>query len=178
MLEMNKNESNIEIVKNGEIMKSYNSMNTSNVNNIVSHLLNEDYDFIIYSDTNNETNIVNKKIINKGQSFSTDYETSDYQFILIEIKITDDKFIKIDLKNNLYNFCLTGNVLSKEFFYYYLQNMSILSKDINHEELEDIKRNEYIELVIIDDNVNKIHLKMTDDKDSIVLEKNNYILHK
>jgi hypothetical protein len=97
----------------------------------------------------------------------TTAEYSDIKFMLVEIKIGENKTYKIDLKTNEYNFYLVGNKFTKDFFVYYL---------INHLNIGETDLNEAnISIKIIDHNVENFQMNFTDRNESIVLRKNDYI---
>lgn len=98
------------------------------------------------------------------------FQESDIKFMLIEF-IIGEKYYKIDLKTDSYNYYMIGNKFSKDFFIYFI-NQYILSKYEQHKTNKDKK---YV-LKIIDHNVNKFEIYFTDKNESILLEKTGYKL--
>lgn len=121
------------------------------------------YDFIIYNNYKNTD--VHKKLIYGEIKNLDNYEISNVNFMLIELKIGDKNNYNIYLKTEKYNFYIVGNKLTREFFYYYLK--TILS-------LTNIDSNDNIKLKIIDHNVNKLEFEFTKNGDAILLAKNDY----
>jgi hypothetical protein len=127
----------------------------------------KNFDFAIYSWLSDDKKCVNKKIIYDINEPMTISEYSDVKFILIEIKIGENKLYKIHLKTQEYNFYLVGNKFTKDFFIYYL---------INHLNIDETDLNETrFSIKIIDHNVDSFQMDFTDKNESIVLRKNDYI---
>jgi hypothetical protein len=122
------------------------------------------FDLAIYSWLEDEC--VNKMTIYKAVNNITITEPSDIKFILVELKIGENKTYKIDLKTEKYNFYLIGNKFTKQFFIYYLKQWLKIKESIN----DDDK----IILKIIDHNVNTVEIEFTDKNESILLEKSGY----
>jgi len=122
------------------------------------------FDLAIYSWLEDEC--VNKMTIYKAIDNITITEPSDIKFILVELKIGENKTYKIDLKTKNFNFYFVGNKFTKQFFIYYLKQSLKIKESINH--------NDKITLKIIDHNVNTVKIEFTDKNESIVLEKNGY----
>jgi len=148
-------ETKTEFFKNGERIPLENS---------------EKHDFALFSWMEDDTSCVNKKImydindINDQMAIS---EQSEIKFMLIEIKIGEDKTYKIDLKTNDYNFYLVGNKFTKEFFIYYLINYLNIDKTILNETTLSIK--------IIDHNVNIFQMEFTEKNEHFILNKMDYL---
>jgi hypothetical protein len=113
-----------------------------------------------------EDGCINKKTIYQTIDNDTITERSDIKFILVELKIGENKTYKIDLKTQKYNFYLIGNKFTKQFFIYYLKQLLKIKESIN----DDDK----ITLKIIDHNVNTVEIEFTNKNESIVLEKSGY----
>lgn len=145
---------NIEYIKNGEYIKA---------NDISDN--DADFDFILYSWLDDENEYVNKRIMYEKNDIVTSCELSETKFMLMEINVGENKY-KIDLKTDRYNFYVVGNVLTKQFFIYYLKQFLKLNDLINNVDKISIK--------IIDDNVNIIEFDFSDKNENIVLEKNGY----
>jgi hypothetical protein len=121
-------------------------------------------DFIIYSDCKSR----NKKILTEvSVDEKYDYEMSDIQFMLVELKIGDNTY-KIDLKSDNYNFYVVGNCFTKKFFVYYLTEILKPTQQFDND-------NKFI-IKIIDHNVDTIEFEFTDKNESIILEKIGYKL--
>lgn len=127
----------------------------------------KNFDFAIYSWLSHDNKCINKKIIYDINEEMTASECSDIKFMLVEIKIGDNKVYKINLKTEEYNFYLVGNKFTKDFFVYYL---------INHLNIDETDLNESsFSVKIIDHNVNTFQMDFTDKNESIVIRKNDYV---
>jgi hypothetical protein len=125
----------------------------------------------IYLFSDNESATENKcvnRIILHSQPFSTKYEVSTVQFMLVEVKINDEAY-KINLKTDSFNYYVVDNILDLKFFKYYLYNYQICN--LMSEETEKMDK---IMVKIIDHNVNMRELEITDDK-FIIIKKDDYI---
>ena len=147
----------LEFIKNGNLIENKST----------------DYDFAIYSDLKINTICENKKIFQNNQQLTEDYEISNIQFMLIELLVGEKKTFKITLKNEKYNFYVVGNILSKDFFTYYLKNIHADKFDLTEESIKEDK----ITIKIIDHDVNKIEFYLTDKNDHIIIEKTSYKLN-
>jgi hypothetical protein len=126
----------------------------------------KNFDFAIYSWLSDDNKCINKKIIYDIKEPITIAEYSDIKFMLVEIKIGENKAYKIDLKTDEYNFYIVGNKFTKDFFVYYL---------INHLNIDETDLNEAsFSIKIIDHNVENFQMDFTDRNESIVLRKNDY----
>lgn len=123
------------------------------------------FDFILYSWMDDENEFVNKKLIYEKNEIVTSSELSETKFMLIEINIGENKY-KIDLKTDRFNFYVVGNLLTKQFFIYYLKQILKLNELIHDDDNISIK--------IIDNNINISEFHFTDKNEYIVLEKNGY----
>jgi hypothetical protein len=132
-----------------------------------------DYDFAIYSDLKINTICENKKIFQNNQQLTEDYEISNIQFMLIELLVGEKKTFKITLKNEKYNFYVVGNMLSRDFFTYYLKNIHEDKFDLTEETIREDK----INIKIIDHDVNKLEFDLTDKNEHIIIEKTSYKLN-
>jgi len=125
----------------------------------------------IYLFSDNENAIENKcvnRIILHSQPFSTKYEVSNIQFILVEVKINGEAY-KINLKTDTFNYYIVDNILDLKFFKYYLYNYQVCN--LTTEERDSIDK---IVVKIIDHNVNMRELEITDDK-FIIIKKDSYV---
>ena len=113
----------LEFIKNGNLIENKST----------------DYDFAIYSDLKINTICENKKIFQNNQQLTEDYEISNIQFMLIELLVGEKKTFKITLKNEKYNFYVVGNILSKDFFTYYLKNIHADKFDLTEESIKEDK---------------------------------------
>ena len=147
----------LEFIKNGNLIENKST----------------DYDFAIYSDLKINTICENKKIFQNNQQLTEDYEISNIQFMLIVLLVGEKKTFKITLKNEKYNFYVVGNILSKDFFTYYLKNIHADKFDLTEESIKEDK----ITIKIIDHDVNKIEFYLTDKNDHIIIEKTSYKLN-
>ena len=147
----------LEFIKNGNLIENKST----------------DYDFAIYSDLKINTICENKKIFQNNQQLTEDYEISNIQFMLIELLVGEKKTFKITLKNEKYNFYVVGNILSKDFFTYYLKNIHADKFDLTEESIKEDK----ITIKIIDHDVNKIEFYLTDKNEHIIIEKTSYKLN-
>jgi hypothetical protein len=147
----------IDFVLNGKVIFS-----TTILTPDIDHPKNSD--FIIYSDCKSR----NKKILTEvSVDEKYDYEMSDIQFMLVELKIGDNTY-KIDLKSDNYNFYVVGNCFTKKFFVYYLTEILKPTQQFDND-------NKFI-IKIIDHNVDTIEFEFTDKNESIILEKIGYKL--
>jgi hypothetical protein len=124
----------------------------------------------IYILSDNEKAIDNcvNKVIFHSPPFKLVYELSNIQFMLLEIKLGDTSY-KIDLKTDIYNYYVIGNILDKRFFTYYLRNYHIADKSI----IEHIAQSDTLFVKLIDHEVNVRELEITDKK-YITIQKENY----
>jgi hypothetical protein len=155
----------IEFIKNGEIIKNI-KCKDFNCDELIN-AYETDYDFLIYSDINND-NCANKIMSQKGEEITVQYELSRVSFLLVELQL-DNTIIKIDLKNEKYNFYIEGNVLSLEFFTYYLKNIYF-----DHD--FDLTSYDNISLHIIDQDVNTFELDLVEKNHIIKFEKDSYAI--
>jgi hypothetical protein len=132
-----------------------------------------DYDFAIYSDLKINTVCENKKIFQNNEQITEDYDISNIQFMLIELLVGEKKTFKITLKNEKYNFYVVGNILSRDFFTYYLKNIHEDKFDLTEESIKEDK----INIKIIDHDVNKLEFDLTDKNEHIIIEKTSYKLN-
>lgn len=125
----------------------------------------------IYLFSDNESATENKcvnRVILHSPPFSTKYEVSKIQFMLVEVKINEVAY-KINLKTDSFNYYVVDNILDLKFFKYYLYNYQICN--LMSEETEKMDK---IMVKIIDHNVNMRELEITDDK-FIIIKKDDYI---
>jgi hypothetical protein len=111
-----------------------------------------------------------KKIIFDRTDIDDLFEVSSIKFILLEFSIGETEYkYKIDLKTDTFNYYLVGNKFTKDFFIYYIKNHLHIDSNI----IFDTN----CKLTIIDHNVKKTELEFTDKNESILLEKNDYIIN-
>ena len=147
----------LEFIKNGNLIENKST----------------DYDFAIYSDLKINTICENKKIFQNNEQLTEEYEISNIQFMLIELLVGEKKTFKITLKNEKYNFYVVGNMLSRDFFIYYLKNIHEDKFDLTEESIKEDK----ITIKIIDHDVNKLEFDFTDKNEHIIIEKIGYKLN-
>lgn len=127
----------------------------------------ENYDFFMRCLVRD--GILHKKIIYRSDDWTDDllntFEESDIRFLLVEFKIGDNEWQKIDLKKGDINYYIVGNKLNKMFFMYYITTH--YARDFVDEKCT---------LKIIDHDVNEFTIDFTDKNENIRLEKNSYKL--
>lgn len=160
-------ESNLILLK---IKNWFTSIINSNKNNVIK-LKEDNFGFTIFNKFDLNSGYVNSKIIQDISLLpedNTEFELSTIQFILIEFIIGENKTFKIELKNKKYNFYIVGNVLTRDFFVYYLKNIQEPSFELNKEEKLTIK--------ILDHQVNMVEFVFTNKNEHIIIEKTGYKL--
>ena len=160
------NKNSIEFIKNGTIIKNI-KCKDFNCDELIN-AYETDYDFLIYSDINNN-NCANKIMSQKGEEITVQYELSRVSFLLVELQL-DNIIIKINLKNEKYNFYIEGNMLSLEFFMYYLKNI-YFDHDVDLTSYNDIS------LHIIDQDVNAFELDLVTKNQFITIGKDTYTIN-
>jgi hypothetical protein len=90
--------------------------------------------------------------------------------MLVEINV-GEKLYKIILKNEKYNYYLVDNIFDKNFFTYYLMNYT--SDNLTY----DYINSQQLILNFIDNNVEQKQLDMTNGLNSIVLQKDCYLIN-
>ena len=162
----------IEFIKNGDFIE----IETIRENNLIIPVSSIDYDFAIVNNLNANDGCINKSLAYKNTSITNVYEVSSIQFMLVELIVgekNDNKIFKIALMNELFNFYIVGNILSRKFFSYYLKNIHESKYDL---ELDEVK-NAPLTIKIIDHDVNKIEINLTDKNEQIFIEKSGYKLN-
>lgn len=104
-----------ELIKNGCVIQKTSSL--------IDAKLLDNYDFVIYSEKDENKNIINKRILLDMPKKVEDIviENTDYKFILTEVNICDKDF-KVDLFNKeKYNYFIADNVINSHFILYYLK---------------------------------------------------------
>lgn len=157
----------LEFVLDGKVIytTSKNKILDGNVSNVPKK-----YDIVIYSDYNSvslENQCVNKKILSSFpvNKDSYNYEVSNIQFFLIEIKLAE-KTIKLNLKTDKVNYYTVNNKLDFSFFKYFL-------KKYHNEDLMSFSD---IQLHILDHNVSNVNIdiqpnfKLTIEKEKYIIE--------
>jgi hypothetical protein len=164
----NTNETNIQLIKNGEILDSDDILDNilNDFSNDVDVDINVMYDFIVYSDS------TNKKLIYKGENIITECELSNINFILVELNVDKTSF-KINLKNEKYNFYVKGNKLSKIFFPYFFKNI-VCDPNFDYESYNEST----VSLNIIDQDVNTVNIMFTENNEYIEFDKDGYTVKK
>ena len=156
------NKPNVEFVLDGKVIFEINSQYL--FKEIVEP---EPFDFIIYSQTTNETTVVNKKILTKVpvKEEELHYDKSNIKFILAEV-FFGEKSLKIDFKTATDDYYIDSNVFDSAFMNYFLNKYhGDFMKDIAPD-----KTNEYI-LKILDHNVTSV---VVDNKSNIKILKDGY----
>jgi len=98
-----------------------------------------------------------------------DFNISNIKILSVVCKINNDEF-DIVLNDNKNNYCLVGNVIDKEFIFYYIKN--ILNKDINIDDFENSKLENFNYIInLIDDNINEVELR---DNEYLLILKDSY----
>lgn len=164
------NETNIEIYKNGNKIKSFllnkeiQTLDIKSVNDIIKNNLDVviDYDLITIIPIN-EKILQNIICYNKiPENFN--YEESSIKFLSLQLKYLD-KSIEIQLKTDKYNFYMVGNILNQSFFRYFIENIIQTKIPI------PICHNFEYKISLLDQNVNMIELN---ESDIIIILKDNY----
>lgn len=119
------------------------------------------------NETVNDNQCVNR-VISHSQPIKTNYEVSNIQFILVEVKI-NETYYKINLKTEKFNYYIVDNILDLKFFKYYLYNYKI--SNLTNE--DRIKLNK-LNVKIIDNAVTVRDIEISDDK-FIIIKKDDYI---
>jgi hypothetical protein len=161
-----------EFIKNGDFIE----IETVRENNLIIPVSTIDYDFAIVNNLNANDGCINKSLTYKNSSITNDYEVSNIQFMLVELIVgekNENKLFKIVLKNEIFNFYIVGNILSREFFSYYLKNIHESKFDLEEIEVKNIP----LTIKIIDHDVNKIEINLTDKNEHILIEKSGYKLN-
>lgn len=115
--------------------------------------------------------VLYKKIIYKNEelvvdgSFLNNFEKSDIQFLLVEFKIGENEWHKVNLKNDSMTYYLVGNKFNRDFFIFYMSNCL---GNVH------IRENDKCCLKIIDHDFNEFTLDFTDKNEHIILGKNGY----
>jgi hypothetical protein len=154
----------LEYINKGNIIAKY-DINLADITDL------NDNNFCIFSDLNGENNNLkeNKKIIHSFP-ITKDYEVSNISFMLVEINV-GEKVYKIILKNEKYNYYLVDNIFDKNFFTYYLMNYT--SDNLTY----DYINSQQLILNFIDNNVEQKQLDMTNGLNSIVIQKDCYLIN-
>jgi hypothetical protein len=154
----------LEYINNGNVIAKYDP----SLADITD--LNEN-SFCIFSDLNKKENNlrINKKIIHNFP-ITTDYEISNISFILLEVTIGDKKY-KINLKDDKQNYYLVDNMFDKKFFIYYVMNFD--SDKLTY----DYINSHQLILNFIDNNVEQKQIDMTNGLNSIVIQKDSYLIN-
>lgn len=125
-------------------------------------VIDEPYDFMIYVNYRDEMirNVVCLDVSNQDT-----YLKADFKFILIEVLLKDVS-LPINLIGDQYNYMITGNLLSKMFFVYFLKTH--YAKYLKN--LDDEKINNY-KIKILDHNMESVELS---GEDVLVIKKDIY----
>lgn len=158
----NKINENIELISNGDSISSI-SMNDFISNYMLDKSLIElkNDDFYIYSDLNEENELINKiiikdyeqfikknKLLNQNENKIIEYNETGYKFIMFEI-IVDDISISVDMTTEKYNYLIIDNIFDCSFIKYFLKKYhnNIYNK-LSEEQITSYK------IKIIDHNIN------------------------
>lgn len=156
-----------------KIKNSFTSIIETNKNNVIQ-LKEDNFGFTIFNKFDLNNGCVNSKIIQDISSLHEDnieFELSTIQFILIEF-IIGDKTFKIELKNKKCNFYIVGNILTRDFFVYYLKNIQEPSFILNKENIKEDK----LTIKFLDHEVNMFEFVFTDKNEHIIIGKTGYKL--
>ena len=123
------------------------------------------FNFYIYNYV--EDNLVNKAIYYDSTPNMSLNDLSNIKFMLVEFNV-DEKIYKVDFKTDEYNYYLVGNKFTLDFFIYYMNKYH--NENINKSTCEKLF------VKIIDHNVNSVEVIFTDKNESILLQKNEYII--
>lgn len=157
-----------EFISNGKVISTARLDEIFNRNN--KYILPVNYDFIIYSDHNNNhhnKSCTNKKIMKRIPKKKEDltYEKSNIKFVSCSIEINENKYV-ISFKNDTSNYYIKNNIFDINFLKYFLLKYYIeFIKD------EDIKNIHDFKIHIIDHNVN---FDVSDKKNFIKIDVDNY----
>lgn len=124
--------------------------------------------FAIYSWLDNNTKCLNKKINYDLDETLTIYEISNIKFLLVELKVGKNDYIKINLNTDEFNFYIVGNIFTKQFFIHFVKHFLKYK--------EELKNDNTLKIKFIDQNVDIIEFEFTSKNESILLEKNSYKL--
>jgi hypothetical protein len=170
----------LEFIKNETVLLEINKETFIQDKNIQ---LPYDFDFIIYSSPSlyNNNNIINKLIFYSlpTENLLHQYQISSASILLSEFIIKDKK-IKLDLKNNTYNYLIVENVFKRNFLLYFLKKYYLYNEHTDNEHTDNEHNKSYTEedyanfrLNIIDDNVNTISITSNNtihvEKDKIII---------
>lgn len=154
----------MQIKSNGEIYIKYHE------NELINYFEHENNNIFIFSDyKNEEKNKYINKVISNIEPLNTQYKESNIKFILFELQI-GEKFFKIDLKTDKYNFYIVNNIIDKKFLIYFLNDFFICNLKKYYQNIEEI---ESFTIKLIDQNVNLKELEISDKK-YILINKNDY----
>ena len=166
---------NVNVIKNGEVIRVEDGMTEEKTIKYIdeSWLCNPTPDIIriTHEDHKNINNII--LLTTPSQNIKYPYEVSTIHFMSIEI--THNNCTYPMFLNKTQNYYVVGNKFDKQFFHYYLKNNIIrieLSGEVKNE--LDYETFDYV-VTIIDHNVNIIKL---DSNDTLIIEKDTYILQK
>jgi hypothetical protein len=171
----NKNKNFIEFILNGEVIYFINKDDyLINKNNIVRD--NFDFDFAIYSEFKKKNNdyIINKRIIkNFPEKEDLTCNETIYKFILVELKIQDEK-IRIDFLIQKNNFYIVNNEIDYKFIHYLLNTYYYEQvKKFNINMSIDMKINNFNDYVlqICDQNIDIVNF---DNTNKLIFKENGY----
>lgn len=142
-------------------------------NNVI--IIDEQYDFMIY--VNYEDDMI-KNVLCRRNDWScprhilhmtnqvTTYSKADFKFILMEVILNDDVPLSINLIGDQYNYMITGNLLSKMFFVYFLKtHYAEYLKNLGDEKINNYK------IKILDHNMESVEFT---SQDVLCIEKERY----
>lgn len=170
-IDFGKIKNDMEFIKNGKSVLFSNKESFQVLDLSKEDIKSIDYDFILYSKFDMNTETIYKKIILKDLTKITEddfhIEESSVRFLLTEIVI-DDKRVKIDFKQNNNTFYLVNNKINKAVILYFLN-------EFYPDELDEKDKNN-LNLSILDDTANEIECNnrvIAFLKDSYQLEEEN-----
>jgi len=168
---------NIEFIHDNSIIFKTNIKNLFNKNNgKVDIILPLQFDFIIYSESNNMNNIENKNI-NKLICYKLPIdlqnilcEFSNIRFILIEVSFSNNKIIKIDFLQKNENYYIVNNIINRTFINFFLDKYC--KKELEENNLMDSFKTQEIILNVIDHNIERKCINF--ESNYIKFEKDSY----
>jgi hypothetical protein len=145
-------------------------------NNVI--IIDEQYDFMIY--VNYEDDMIKNVLcrrndwscprhvldMSKKQDPTTTCSKADFKFILVEVILNDDVCLSVNLTGDQYNYMITGNLLNKMFFVYFLKTHYAESlRNITEDEINNYK------IKILDHNMDSVEFT---SQDVLCIEKDSY----
>jgi hypothetical protein len=140
-------------------------------------IIDEPYDFMIYVNYGDDMikNVLCRRndwscprhvLVKSTQDTTTTCSKADFRFILMEVILNDDVSLSINLTSDQYNYMITGNLLSKMFFVYFLKTHYAESlRNITEDEINNYK------IKILDHNMESVEFT---NQDVLCIEKESY----